>query len=347
MIVPKAQYPQRPVGRVLVLEHGRLPTTDIYLRPRLDAPGMPPADYVDISRHRPGLMALTPPEAETGLFVVVVRYIGEAWLSWLRVNRHRLSGVAFFSDDDLPAMQRDRALPLRYRYKIWRLFGRHRRRLSALTSELWLSSPVLAARYAARSPRLIPPLYVGKDARPGVAMRYFYHGTASHGAEAEWLRDVVAIVQARNPRAAFEIFGDRRVRDLYRGIARVTVLHPTDWPGYLNHTESAPLEIGLAPLLPGAVNEARTHTRFYDIARAGAVGLYADRAPYAGFVRDGEDGLLLPDDKKAWARAILELADDEPRRRAMAAAARLRGPRHDGALSHLAPPPAEQAEAAE
>ena len=335
MIAPKAQYPERPIGRVIVLEHGRLPTTDIYLRARLDAPGMPPADYIDISRTGPGGMALSAAPG-AGLFVVICRYVTGPWLKWLESRRDQLAGLAFFADDDLPAMLRDNNLPLRYRYKIWRLYGRHAGRLSALASELWVSSPALAARYADTSPLLVPPLHVGDSGRRRRVLRYFYHGTAAHRAEIEWLRDVVAMVQARNDRTAFEIVGDRRVRDLYRGIERVTVLHPMDWPNYLAHTEATPRDIGFAPLLAGRVNEAHTHTRFYDIARTGAVGLYSDRPPYAGFVRDGEDGLLLPDDKTAWVKAFLALAEDEPRRRRMAEAATLRSPRRDDTLAHLA-----------
>ncbi len=335
MIPPQATYPDRPVGRVIVLEHGRLPTTDIYLRPRLDAPGMPPADYIDISRAGPGGMTLSTPPG-TGLFVVVCRYVTGPWLSWLEGRCDQLAGLAYFSDDDLPAMLHDRNLPWSYRLKIRSLYGRHAGRLSALASELWVSGPTLAARYADAGPRLIPPLYIGDGGRRGRGLRYFYHGTAAHGAEIEWLRDVVAAVQDGSDRTAFEIVGDRQVRNLYRGIARVTVLHPMNWPNYLAHTEAAPQDIGLAPLLPGAVNEGRTHTRFYDITRTGAAGLYADRPPYAGFVRDGEDGLLLPEDKTAWAEAVLALAEDEPRRRRMAEAARLRSPRRDAALAHLA-----------
>jgi hypothetical protein len=335
MITPKMLYSSCPVGQILALEHGRLPTTDIYLRPRLDAPGMPPANYVDISQNLPNMMAISAPPEGTGLFVVIYRYVTGPWLKWLESRRDRLAGVAFFTDDDLPAMLHDGNLPLRYRLKIWRLYGRHARGLSALTSELWVSSAALAARYADASPRLIPPLQIGNSDRRGRVLRYFYYGTAAHGGEVEWLRDVVAMVQARNDRTTFEIVGDHRVRDLYRGIARVTVLHPMDWPNYLAHTETTRQDIGLAPLLPGTVNEARAHTRFYDITRTGAVGLYTDRPPYAGFVRDCEDGLLLPDDKIAWVEAILGLVEDEPYRRRMAEAASLRVLRRDDALAHL------------
>lgn len=348
MIDPQGKYRELPVGYVLVLEHGRLPSTDIYLRPRLEAPGMPPAEVLDMSSVAPGITSIPPPPLGTGIFIVVCRYISTPWLRWLRTRRGQIAGLAFFADDDLPAMMHDRGLPARYRLKVWRLYGRQVRRLSALASELWVSSPALAARYAAASPRTIAPLDPIRPYALGRRfVRYFYHGTATHRAEIEWLRDVVAMVQARNPQTAFELFGDRSVRDLYRHIERVTVLHPMDWPDYAVRNAMTPQDIGLAPLLPGSVNAGRSHSRFFDIVHTGAAGLYSNRPPYAGFVRGGEDGLLLPDDKIAWARAILALAEDEPGRRRLAAAARQRTPVFDDALAFLAPRGRIELEAAE
>jgi len=56
----------------------------------------------------------------------------------------------------------------------------------------------------------------------------------------------------------------------------------------------------------------------------GAVGLYADRRPYSGFIREGVDGLLLPNDHAAWIEALLQLAQDSERRQRMASAAQRR-----------------------
>jgi hypothetical protein len=52
--------------------------------------------------------------------------------------------------------------------------------------------------------------------------------------------------------------------------------------------------------------------------------IYTDVEPYRGFIRNGIDGVLLDNDPGLWARTIMELAADTPRRRQMAAAARQR-----------------------
>jgi hypothetical protein len=347
MIRPSATYPDLPVGRVLVLGQGRSPSADVYLRSRLGAPGMPPVAFIDIASRppAPGGLAAAP---GTGLFVVICRYVSGPWLRWLEATRGGIAGVAFFADDDLPAMLRDSSLPMRYRFKIWRLYARHRRRLSALASEFWVASEVLLERYANRGARLLPPLFVGEIPARRVTsagrepVRYFYHGTASHRREIDWLVDIVAEVQRRNPRTVFEIAGNRRVRRLFSGIDRVVVIHPMTWPAWLADARSRGQDIGLAPLLDSAANTARAHTRFFDIARAGAAGLYADRAPYSAFVRDGEDGMLLPDDKRIWVEAILALAGDAGRRKSIARAAWARCPRRDDALARFRVPEAAE-----
>lgn len=337
---PLAIYGARQVARVLVLEHGRLPTTDIYLRPRLASSGMPEAEYLNIARNGPD--GINP----DGLFVIICRYINGPWLKWLESHRSMLAGVVFMVDDDLPAMIRDINLPLLYRLKIWRLHGRYIQRLSHLASELWVSSPELAQRYEEAEPRLLEPLYV-ESAGQEQPVRCFYHGTAAHGREIRWLRDIVLQVQERNPHTVFEIAGGWKIRRLYRGIERVSVLPPMDWPTYLGHNMANRFDIGLAPLLEGTVNDARSHTRFFDITRAGAAGIYANRPPYARFVRDGEDGVLLAADKQAWVEAIVTLADDAARRKRIAAAASLRAPVHDDALAFLSDRAGDIAEAAE
>lgn len=58
------------------------------------------------------------------------------------------------------------------------------------------------------------------------------------------------------------------------------------------------------------------------------MGLYADGPPYAGAVRDGVDGLLLPLDPAAWIDAICRLVQDPARRTALRVAAQQRVGQH-------------------
>ncbi len=314
------------VGRVLVLQHGQNPSTDIYLRRRLSAPGMPPSTIVDIGRERPADHLPGPAADGSRVFVIVCRYITGDWLGALERARDGLVGLAYFTDDDLPAMMADKSLPPSYRFRIWRRYGRFRRRLSTLADEIWVSTAALAQRYEGERVRLVPPLFLPAPrlvrSRTD-SVRLFYHGTEAHRREIAWLAGVIAEVQRRRGDTRFEVFGRGAVARLYRDTGRVTVRRPLAWPAFFDHS-ARQQDIGLAPLFASAVNAARAPVKFFDITRVGAVGLYSDTAPYSGFLRDGMDGLLLPDDPAAWADAIVALAGDPERRRRLAAAAKAR-----------------------
>lgn len=334
MVTPQAKYADQRIERIVVLHRGSNPSTDFYLRSRLTAPGFPPVEYVDIET-RPGDRGGILPGCAGGVFVIVCRYISPGWLKALEEARPRLAGLAFFLDDDLPAMLADRSLPLRYRYRIWQRYARHVERLSALASQLWVATPALENRYREQGAKLLPPLYIDSPAQGEPMIRYFYHGTAAHEAEQRFLAGVVREVQRRDSRMLFEIIGGHDTRKLFRGIERVVVLHPMDWPGYLAYSSATRQDIGLAPLFESAANAARSHSKVYDITRSGAVGIYSRRTPYADFIRDGEDGVLLPDDAGQWVETILDLAANAGRRRAMALAARARCPAGDDAFRNL------------
>jgi glycosyltransferase involved in cell wall biosynthesis len=303
---------------VLLVQAGRLPTTDYLVLPHVAGLGVP-VRVADSARERSDDGALAP-----GALVVFVRYVERAWMARVEAALPRLAGVAYFMDDDLLDAAALRGLPPRYAWKILRLALARRNWLRRVGARLWVSTAYLADKYRTWAPVVIAP-------RPDAALlarsspvRVFYHGTASHGAEIRWLVPVVREVLGRAPESSFEIFGDVSVNRLYRGLPRVSVLHPMSWTNYLAYTSSAPLDIGLAPLLPGRFNAARVHTKFFDFVRCGAAGIYSDVEPYASFVRDGVDGMLVPNEPGAWREAILRLIADGDFRARMTAAARER-----------------------
>lgn len=257
-------------------------------------------------------------------FVIVSRYLTPAWRKAITAARERLSGFAYFMDDDLLDPQAWSSLPRDYRHRLHDRIGRHTRWLEQEADTFWVSTDALATKYAALSPRVLPlaPLPALLDTRE--PLRLAYHGTTSHRAEIEWLRPVIAEVLNACPDARFEIFGDQAVYALYRDLPRVTILYPMKWPQYLAYTAASRCDIGLVPLLPSAFNAARGAVKFFDLARMGAVGLYADSAPYRGFVRPGIDGVLVETRQDAWRNAVIELASDRPRLRMLARAARER-----------------------
>ena len=247
--------------------------------------------------------------------VVIVRHAPLRWLRWLEEQKEQLSRVVFLIDDDIPAAILASELPFGYAVKTaWR-YCRTRRLLARLCSEVWVSTPELARRYAASSPRLLEPRYVDElsTGEPD-AIVYFYHGSWAHRREIEWLVPIVRRIQEEVPHAWFEIFGTDRVRHLFKGIPRVRIVHPMPWKDYLAYAGTVRYQLGLAPCFDTKFNRARSHSKVFDITRLGAAGIYSNVIPYAENVVHGKTGFLCANDQDKWIAQITMLLQDQDMR---------------------------------
>jgi hypothetical protein len=306
------------------LHEGLLPPgVDIYL---VEEQANPSTDYFVLPAcagqgrrlHRFRFDDPPPAGGLAGAVVIFVRYVPALWRRQVQAERAQLAGLVYFMDDDVLDSQAWAGMPWRYRYKLHRLGARHRGWLRK-EAQLWVSTEWLEHKYAAWEPRRVDPRPLRGAAN---ACRVFYHGSASHAAEIRWLRPVMEQVLLRSPRISFEIIGGQDVNKLYRDLPRVTVVHPMKWPAYEAFLDQPGRHIGLAPLLALPFNQARSCTKFFDITRAGAPGIYAAGGACGKLVRNGVDGFVLPMEPAAWVTAILQLAADEELRLAMAASAR-------------------------
>lgn len=306
---PRASYHQ-PVRSVLVLAPGCLPSTDIYLRPRLEVRSGLAVRYIDTLTAAPDSLELAP-----GTFVVVVRHAPVAWLRRLSAGQENLSGVAYFMDDDIPGILASPDLPKLYAWKTAARYLSTRERLGTLCDAVWVSTSWLRTRYPAVPTRVLPPLYVGDLAeRPGEGASYFYPGTASHRLEMRWLLGVVRGVQERLPSARFEIHCRGALARRLAAIPGVTVRAPESWPEFLANSAQRRHAVGLAPMLDSPFNRARSHNKFYDITRCGAAGIYSDFGAFRGQVIDGVTGRCLRNDRTLWVEEICRLLVDRDER---------------------------------
>jgi hypothetical protein len=142
----------------------------------------------------------------------------------------------------------------------------------------------------------------------------FYHATASHRAEIEWLFPVIEEILAKAPHIEFEIVGDVKTRKLYQKLPRTTIVSPMSWLEYqkfLTEPERRKIRsIGLAPHLQTPFNAARSYTKVFDIERAGAVGVLAEKGPWskAGEVLDLSRHWLMPMERQAWVDGVLRVS---------------------------------------
>lgn len=284
----------------LVEEHAN-PSSDFFV--------LPAAAALGLRVIRRGFHELPNASELHGAVVIFVRYVPPAWARLIETVRPLLGRLIFFMDDDLLDAGASAGLPWRYRFKLARLVAWRRPWLQRQGVELWVSSPYLREKYAAWGAKLVLPMPLPSALE---SRRVFYHGSASHRAEIHWLRPVLEEVLRRDERVSFEIGGGRAVYRLYRGLPRVTVVHPMQWPAYQATLAWPGRHIGLAPLLDSPFNRARSWTKFFDITRSGAVGIYPPNSVYAEVVRDGVDGLVVDLHEEAWVKTILRLAGDEP-----------------------------------
>ncbi|PPD40946.1 MAG: hypothetical protein CTY16_16755 [Methylobacter sp.] len=286
---------------VFLIEECANPSTDFFILPILVFGGH---TVVRCNHHD-----LPARDALTQAIVIFVRYVPANWAKLVAASRQQLRALIFFMDDDVLDFSASVGMPPVYRYKLAKLALRQRAWLRRQQARLWVSTPYLIDKYADWQPQLVLPT---STAFPDRIKRIFYHGSiATHKAEIRWLRPVLEEVLRKDPQAVFEIIGKKEVFELYRGLPRVTVVHTLKWPAYQAFLAMQGRHVGLNPLLDIPFNRARSYTKFFDITRCGAVGIYTPDSTCAQVVGHQQHGLLVELDPSAWVEAILSLTQND------------------------------------
>ena len=329
-------------SRIYIVEEGPNPSTDYFVLPlvtrthatvlRCSWDQLPAADDLH------------------GASVIFIRYVTSEWRALIEQTRHSLARLIYFMDDDLFDWKAAQGLTWRYRFKLLKRATWQRKWLLKMQPELWVSTPWLQQKYASLKPCLVLPTplslasycielpnhadsanveikqfdkVVAKkcniSAKDGATDQtedcvVFYHGTGSHQAEIDWLLPVIEQVLAVNNNIRFEIIGNAKTQNLYGHLRRVTMIPQMKWPAYQDFIKQPGRHIGLAPMLDHPFNLARSYTKFFDIHRADAAGIYAERGPWQAFIEPGKQGVLVPMQVASWVSAILDLAAAQAQR---------------------------------
>lgn len=286
--------------KILLVEERNNPSTDYFITPALAFNGYR-VTHFDFSNH-------PDPDDLNDAVVIFIRYVPPNWVKLIDDHRNRLNGLIFFMDDDVLDFKASLGMPWRYRYKLARLSALRAKWLKRQRAEMWVSTPYLQQKYASWAPKLVLPSPV-EAAKEGI--RVFYHGSpATHKAEIAWLHPVMEKVLKGNDKISFEIIGGADVNRLYRDLPRVNVIHPMKWPSYQSFISVGTRHIGLAPQLDIPFNHARSYTKFFDINRCGAVGIFSPNSASADMANHNVDGLIIDLKQEDWAEAILKLANE-------------------------------------
>ena len=230
------------------------------------------------------------------------------------------SNLIYFMDDDLIDLYALKEMPFKYKLRILRKTFLLKTMIFLFKPKIWVSNQYLFHKYLHLSPKILRPIASQSlldrrwlhtnTAFIDKRIRIIYHGSWSHKNEIQWLVPIIREVQYRCTNTIFEIIGGDRVAKLFKSIPRVNVLDTMPWPQYLEHTSNIHQDIGLAPLMDTLFNRGRGPIKFFDYARAGAVGIYSKGPAFSDFVADGVDGFLLDNDPQLWVEKIVEMVNN-------------------------------------
>ena len=291
------------------------PTIDLYF---MNACAEFLSPHGPVERFGPGVFAS--PEA-----TLIIRHAGGAETV---PERRRLFYVI---DDDVEAAVCGTDVPLDLRAKYALFERRHGRSLLARGAEAVVSSDALGVTLAplARCVHRIWPVWPdallqsapAREKGCGRPVRLAYLGSAAHRRDAAFALPILARVLAARSDVELHIAANHRLGTLARH-PRVRLIKATDWPGYRAWLGAARLDIAIYPLLPGAVNRARSVNKLIEHAVAGAATVCSQDWPEAERVVRRRAGISLPPEPDAWVGTLLELIDDRAHTHALAQAGR-------------------------
>lgn len=196
---------------------------------------------------------------------------------------------------------------------------------------LWFGPPALSPPARTRSTRLVgrvPGLAAALGRRTArQRCNFIYIGSRTHAGDLALLRPVFdRLREHREIDSRLFVIGgeaDRPTGD--RWYKRVHI--PGGFSGYPAfvswlRSRSGSWHAAVAPLRDTAFNRGKSDLKFLEYSALGLPGIFSDVVPYKGSVRDGETGLLVPNDEEAWYAAMLRLAEDGDLRARLVRAAR-------------------------
>jgi len=294
---------------IYIIEENGNPSTDYYIKPFLEHKSL---NFIQLNYQDAPKFSL---EQKTKIFIV--RYLTGKVIKWIEANRSNIEAIYYFMDDDLFDLKILKDLPAKYAFKIFKKAWKFKNWIIN-NAKIFVSNEYLAEKYQKLNPKILPayPSYIDinncslnpVNKNPIV----FYHATQSHVKEFFWLKDLLSEIQSE--KLLFEIVIDNKTAKLYKEIKNLWIVNPMRWNEYIEFLSLKYRHIGLALLFDSPFNRARSYTKFYNIMKAGSVGIYSEFFPLAELVKKFSAGIVLPMEIKLWKKALLDLANSEEMR---------------------------------
>lgn len=249
-----------------------------------------------------------------GRRLIIVRYATPQEMS--SIEAQQWASVHYIIDDLIPAAATSFELPMDYREKLGHFARTILPRILALRPVIVAPSEPILALFPGFERRRLDPCWpalgdlaaLARPARWHDRLDIAFLGTRSHAGTLPLLDRIAARLEQACPQTRLHVFFGRHLPSSLARRAGIVNHAPIAWSDFPAFCQRTKFHIGLAPVQDTPFARARSITKVMDHAAVGAVGIYSDRAPFAGVITPGRDGLLVGDSAEAWAAAILDLA---------------------------------------
>ena len=249
----------------------------------------------------------------TGGRAVLVRYATPRDIRILQ--RRRFQRVYLVIDDDFFALADNDGLPSDYRHRlIGYRDGDFRDMLEYVTDVVAPSEVILESYKHKRAIQLDPAqchkagaLVHHEQAKP---FEVVFAATRSHLQDLYYFSGALAEFLRLRPDARLTTFLNGHAPSVLKSLPNAIHLPMMEWSRYRVFVAENRFHAAIAPALDTPFNRARSISRLHDHAAFGAAGIYSRQPPFSGIVADGQSGLLMPNEPRAWLDALMQLASD-------------------------------------
>ena len=247
--------------------------------------------------------------------IVLVRYIPLSFLIDLIFFKKNSKIIILLLDDNLLDLNIFSELPLSYKLKIFFNIYCYKFFFNLFINEIWVTNKRLGAKVKQKittSKIDIKLLSLSHSISFELKKIYTiaYLGTSSHTKEFIFLKKVFEKLQQKRQDCLIEIYVNKKWRNYFRSIPRVKMAYPMDWETFFMDTTIGKVDIVLNPIIDSSFNNFRSPTKFFDTTRLQAVGIYSNVKPFADFIKNNHDGILLDDNIDNWIEKIFFLLDN-------------------------------------
>ena len=247
--------------------------------------------------------------------IILVRYIPWNIFLYLIYLKRKSKKIILLLDDNLLDINIFSEIPFFYKLKIFFNIYCYKFFFFLFINEIWVTNKLLAEKVKLKiSSNQIEIKLLKLSNNNNLPKKKFYKisylGTSSHPLELRWLKTLFEKIQQQRKDCLIEVYVNKKWRNYFRSIPRMKMSYPLDWETFLLDTSIGKSDIVLNPIFNSNFNNFRSPTKFFDITRLKAVGIYSNSKPYCDFINNNHDGILLDNNIDKWIEKISFLLDN-------------------------------------